>query len=146
MKKQLLSLSTTLFLLLFSGCASGPYEARVERMTTGERASPILLLDHDLERTLVVDGPVLTHRNKQGLLTIQVSLRNSTSDESLNLQAQTLFRDAQGRALYTSVGSESAWQTLSLSPCQTVIYKQQALTKAATTFTVQIRYLQRETP
>ena len=100
----------------------------------------VVLLNHDLKRTLAVDRPIVAQRNESGLLTIQVGLRNRTNDESLQIQAQTLFFDALGNVLYSQPGSETAWQTLTVSPNQTLYYKSQALTAEAARFTVRGRY------
>ena len=100
----------------------------------------VVLLNHDLKRTLAVDRPIVAQRTESGLLAIQVGLRNRTNDHNLQIQVQTLFFDALGTVLYSQPGSETAWQTLTVSPNQTLYYKSQALTAEAARFTVRVRY------
>lgn len=129
--------------LLSSGCRApeGPYVA-VARPDSAEAAgAPVVLLDYDLKRTLAVDRPPLVSRGPNGHLTVQVGLRNRTNNETLQVQAQTLFMDETGRVLYSQLGAEMAWQTMSISPNQTVYYTAAALSPEASRFTVRVRYL-----
>ncbi|NJK92476.1 MAG: hypothetical protein HC904_11975 [Blastochloris sp.] len=132
----------TLFLAL-SACTHGPYTPKTEPEKPEARGLPIVLLDKDLRRTLSVDVPVNSSRNSVGNLVVQVPLRNRTNDETLQIQVQTLFRDSNGRVLYSEPGSEPAWTPMMLTPNQSGLYQQASLTPEAAQFTIRVRYLAR---
>ncbi len=127
----------------FLGCHSAPYTPKADPSNAEIAGAPVVILDEDLRSDLNVDQNVLAQRNANNLLAIQVTLRNTTDDERLNIQVQTIFKDDNGRVLYSQTGSEPAWQPLSLSPGQVSYYTQSALTPEATRFTVRIRYAPR---
>jgi 5-hydroxyisourate hydrolase-like protein (transthyretin family) len=126
--------------LIFSSCTHGPYTPKSDPQKAEARGLPIVFLDKDLRRTLSVDVPVTTATTPAGNLEIQVPFRNRTNNEVLHLQIQTLFRNSAGRVLYSEPGSEPAWTTINLSPNQSAYYKQSALSKEATAFTIRVRY------
>jgi hypothetical protein len=128
-----------------TGCVApeGPYVAVAKPDGPEASGAPVVLLNYDLKRTLAVDRPPIVVRNPNGHMTIQVGLRNRTDDESLQLQVQTMFMDDTGRVLYSQLGSEAAWQTITVSPNQTVHYTAAALSPEATRFTVRVRHLAR---
>ncbi|MDD5262585.1 MAG: hypothetical protein PHD76_12135 [Methylacidiphilales bacterium] len=135
-----LALSTA---ALFVGCSQGAYTPKSDPSSAEAQGFPVVYLDKDLRRVLAADNPVSVGKTEAGFLSVQCGLRNMTNDETLYIQAQTLFRNPAGQVLYTDVGSEPAWQTLTLTPGQTVYYKQSALTAEASNFTVRVRYLAR---
>ncbi|MCC7519975.1 MAG: hypothetical protein IT578_12425 [Verrucomicrobiae bacterium] len=125
---------------LAAGCASGPYASKTDRPNLElESEAPVVFLNKDLRRVLDTGSPVAT-RTAAKALSVQVALRNRTDDEILHLQAQTLFKDDQGRVLYSQIGSEPVWQPMVLTPGQTVYYTQSALTPEAVKFVVRVRY------
>jgi hypothetical protein len=130
-------------LLATSGCTTPPYDPK-PNTAAATAGSKIVFIDKDLRRVLTVDS-IGDCRTAAGLLTLtQVALRNTTNDETLALQIQTIFLTADGEALYTGPGSDTAWQNLTLTPGQTAYYKQNALTPAAQTYTIRIRYMNRK--
>lgn len=131
---------------LFAGCASGPYTTKTDRPNLElEGDAPAVLLDKDLQRVLDA-GPTMVTRTANKSLSLQVSLRNRTNDETLPIQVQTVFKDDQDRVLYTQTGSEPAWQPLVLTPGQVAYYTQSALTPEATKFVVRVRYAPKPLP
>jgi hypothetical protein len=125
------------------GCSTPPEGAyvAVAKPNSPEPAGvPVVLMNYDLQRTLAVDNPILTERDAANRLRLQVGLRNRTNNENLQIQVQTLWKNDVGRVLYSEPGSEAAWQTLTISPNQTLFYSQTALTPEATKFTVRVRY------
>jgi uncharacterized protein YcfL len=138
---NLLALAVTVFAI--GGCTQPPYDSKTN-MAAAAGDSKIMFIDKDLRRTLtaketfVAQGLVGTPRH------IQVALRNITNDETVSIQVQTIFFDANGQALYTDVGSEAAWQNFTLTPGQTVYYKQNSLNGEAASYRVSVRYMNRK--
>jgi len=129
--------------LAFTGCSQGAYTPKSDPASVEAQGLPVAYEDKDLRRVLAVDNPIVAGRTTAGFINVQAGLRNMTNDETLNIQVQTLFRNPSGLVLYSDMGSEPAWQTLTLTPGQTAYYKQSALTAEATNFTIRVRYLQR---
>lgn len=126
------------------GCTTyseGPYVAVAKPNKAPGPGRPIVLLNGELISMLAVDHAPSVQRNGNGLLQIQVGIRNRTNDKRLMLQLQTLFFNEAGKVLYSQPGSEAAWQTMTLSPNQTDFYSQQSLTPEAASYVVQIRQL-----
>jgi hypothetical protein len=136
--KLILSLA---LVVLLSACASGPYKPKAEPHNIETIGESVILLNKDLRRTLAVDQQPQAQRNANDLLRIQVPLRNSTNDEMLYIQVQTIFRNEAGMVLYNEMGSEAPWQTVTLMPNQSYYYTQQALSPEASKFVVRVRYL-----
>ena len=132
----------TIAVVVVAGCKTpeGPYVAVAKPNNPEAAGAPIVLLNNDLLRTLAVDKPVLVDRDSVNRLRIQVGLRNRVDNEILQIQVQTLWRNDAGRVLYSQPGSEAAWVTMTVSPGQTVVYSQTALTAEATRFSIQVRY------
>jgi hypothetical protein len=129
-------------LAVLTGCAGeGPYRAAANPNSLEVAGAPVVVLDTDLQRTLAVDTPVLETRSAAGLLAIQVGLRNRRSDEQLQIQVQTIFKDKNGIVLNSVPGAEAPWTTLTLSQNELVNYTAQALQPEAVKYTVRIRYL-----
>jgi hypothetical protein len=126
-----------------AGCKTpeGAYVAVAKPDSPEAAGQPVVLLNHDLTRTLAVDQRPVVDRTANGSLRVQVGLRNRTDHEVLQVQAQALFFNDAGRVLYSQPGSETAWQSLTISPNQTEYYTGQAMTPEATRYTVRIRYL-----
>lgn len=124
------------------GCTTpeGAYRPVAKPDSPEAAGASVVLLNYDLKRTLAVDTPVLTDRDPAGRLRVQVGLRNRTDRENLQIQVQTLWKNEAGRVLYNEPGSETAWQTLTISRNQTYYYSQTALTTEATHYTIRIRY------
>ena len=139
MKKLLLPLVAVALI----ACSSGPYVPSADSNSPEATNKPVVLLDQDLERTIAVDKQPIASRNAQNRLTIQLGLRNRTGKEVIQVQAQTIFKDANGQVLYTGNGNEPAWDTLALTPNETKYYSQSALTDEAVKYTVRVRYLAR---
>lgn len=140
MKTRILTMLATLAtLLLITSCATGPYESKNDSAATTPPPEPVQLLDKDLRRTLTVVSTIAT-RDASNRLTIQSAFRNRTNDEDLHIQVQTVFYDKSGFILYSSTGSQPSWQSIRLTPNQTVNYAQTALTAEAANFTIRIRY------
>ncbi|HTS17455.1 MAG TPA: hypothetical protein VMP11_07775 [Verrucomicrobiae bacterium] len=141
MKLQALAFIVGLAVAL-TGCKTpeGAYVAVANPGSPEAAGVPVVLLNYDLTRTLAVDRPPLVDRDSAGRLRIQVGLRNRVDQEKLQIQVQTVWMNDAGRVLYSDIGSEAAWQTLSISPNQTLYYNQTALTDEATRFTVRVRY------
>ena len=135
-----LALCTALFV---AACSQGAYTPKSDPLTAEATGSPVVFLDKDLRRVLAADTPVIAGKTPAGYLSLQAGLRNMTNDETLYIQVQTLFRNTGGQVLYTSMGSEPAWDSLTVTPGQTVYYKQNALSAEATQFTIRVRYLAR---
>jgi|SRR6266850_1896771 len=128
--------------ILLAGCTTpeGAYVAVAKPNSPEAAGAAVVLLNNDLIRTLAVDKPVLVDRDSVNRLRVQVGLRNRVDDENLQIQVQTLWMDDVGRVLYNQPGSEAAWQTMTVSPNQTVYYSQTALTAEATRFSIRVRY------
>ncbi|HVM62700.1 MAG TPA: hypothetical protein VMV72_17695 [Verrucomicrobiae bacterium] len=141
MKLQALVITVGLAVIL-AGCKTpeGAYVAVANPASPEAVGVPVALLNYDLTRTLAVDRPPAVDRDSTGRLRIQVGLRNRTDQERLQIQVQTVWMNDAGRVLYSDTGSEAAWQTLSISPNQSLYYSQTALTDEATRFTVRVRY------
>lgn len=123
-----------------SGCAEEGPAAPVGNMASPETAgAPVVLLDRDLSDDIAVDL-IRTGPNQNHYLTVQANLRNRTGHD-MELQVQSLFYDAKGSILNSSLGNETAWTTLVLTANQTVSYRAQALTTDGDRFTVRVRYL-----
>jgi uncharacterized protein YcfL len=127
------------------GCKSPPPEGAyvaVAKPGSPEAAGvKVVLLNYKLTQTLAVDRPPIATRDSNNRLSVQVPLRNRTNDQKLQLQVQTLYFNPAGMVLYSQLGSESAWQTITLSPNQTSYYTSTALTSEAENFTVRVRYM-----
>jgi hypothetical protein len=139
-----MKIKSFIFLLLacfVAGCSSGPYKPKANAYTNESIGGPVVFLNEDLRRTLAVDPNIVAEKNENKLLKIQTNLRNRTDDEMLYIQVQTIFSNDEGMVLYSQPGSEAPWQTLTLSPNQTINYTQQALTAEASRFIIRIRYL-----
>lgn len=144
MRRTLMLAVTAMVLVAVTGCKTPPEGAYVpegNRESPEARGSQVVLLNHDLIRTLAVDQPLTVGRTDNGSQRLQVGLRNRTNDEVLQLQAQTLWFNESHRVLYSEPGSEAAWQTITISPNQTYYYKSAALTPEAAQFTVRVRYV-----
>lgn len=128
---------------LLAACSQGAYTPKSDPTSAEATGSPVVFLDKDLRRVLAVDRGVIAGKTEAGYLGVQAGLRNMTNDETLYIQVQTLFRNAGGQVLYTSMGSEPAWDSLTVTPGQTVYYKQNALSAEATQFTIRVRYMAR---
>src|SRR5580704_8082109 len=127
---------TTGMVILLAGCQTpeGAYVAVANPNSPAAAGVTVVLLNYDLTRTLAVDKPVLVDRDSVNRLRVQVGLRNRVHDENLQIQVQTLWMNDAGRVLFSETGSEAAWQTMTISPNQTVYYSQTALTTEATRF------------
>lgn len=140
--KQTALLSVSSLALVLGACVSGPYKADSSTDNIAVTNRPRLqLLDTDLKRTVASDKPPTVMRNSNGMLVVQAPLRNKTTDETLQLQVQTIFRDKNGLVLYGTPGSDVAWEAITLSPSQTVVYTQQSMSPAAVDFTINVRYV-----
>ena len=128
---------------LLAACKApeGSYVAVANPNSPEASGAPVVLLNYDLTRTLAVDKPVTVDRDSSNRLRVQVGLRNRVDDENLQLQAQTLWMNDTGRVLYSETGSEAPWQTLTISPNQTLYYSQTALTPEAVKFSIRVRYI-----
>ncbi|MDR1191105.1 MAG: hypothetical protein LBK60_05480 [Verrucomicrobiales bacterium] len=140
---KLLALTLTAGALTLGGCVNPPYAPKTNVTGSAAAGTKVVFIDKDLRRVLFVDR-VSDGLTDAGLLKLQAALRNTTNDETLAVQLQTIFHTADGEALYTDVGSESAWQNFTLTPGQTVYYQQNALTVSARSYTVRVRYLNRK--
>ncbi|MDR1190266.1 MAG: hypothetical protein LBK60_01200 [Verrucomicrobiales bacterium] len=141
--KKLLSLSAVFAAVVaVSACSHPPYGSKDGALAPAAGAAQVVYLDKDLRRVLVADQLVET-RNAAGLLETQVALRNATNDETLTVQARVIFSDAAGVALYLSAGTDAAWHVYTLTPGQTVRHRENALTEAATSARIEVRYLAR---
>ena len=127
---------------MLAGCKApeGAYVAVANPNSPAAAGTSVVLLNYDLTRTLAVDKPVLVDRDATSRVRVQVGLRNRVDDENLQIQVQTLWMNDAGRVLYSETGSEAAWQTMTISPNQTVYYSQTALTTEATRFSIRVRY------
>jgi uncharacterized protein YcfL len=137
--------------VLLTGCyapGSKPPEADVPEgayIAVAKPGSPeatgqkVVLLNYELIKRIAVDRPVLARRDEAARLSVQVGLRNRTNNETLQVQVQIVFFDDSGRALYTDLGSEAAWQSLAIAPNQTMYYGQTALTPEAAQYTIRVR-------
>jgi hypothetical protein len=125
-----------------AGCGTpeGAYVAVAKPNSPEAAGAQVVLLSHDLIRTLAVDKPVQVDRDAVGRLRVQVGLRNRVDKENLQIQVQTLWMNDAGRVLYSQPGSETAWQSMSVSPNLTVYYSQTALTTEATKYSIRVRY------
>jgi hypothetical protein len=128
---------------LFSACTSGPYVPKAYPDSPEVAGARVVFLDKDLLRTTAVDHPGVLVRNGNHRLVLQLPIRNRRNDETIQIQVQTLFKNAAGQVLYSEPGSEAAWQTIVLSANQLTTYTRTALTSEAVDYTVRIRYAQR---
>jgi hypothetical protein len=139
-----LTLAATCAVFVLAGCTTypeGPYVAVAKPNSPEAAGKPVVLLNSDLVKRLAVDHAPIVRRNANGLLEIQVPLRNRTDDQGLRIQVQTLFFNESGQVLYSQPGSEAAWEMLPLKPNQTTYYTQQSLTPEATRFVVRVRQI-----
>jgi hypothetical protein len=120
--------------VLFSACTSGPYVPKAYPDSPEVAGARVVFLDKDLLRTTAVDHSAVLVRNGNHRLVLQLPIRNRRNDETIQIQVQTLFKNAAGQVLYSEPGSEAAWQTIVLSANQLTNYR--ALPK--TTFEFQI--------
>jgi len=127
---------------LWLGCSSGPYLPDADPQSPEAAGKKVVLFDEDLEDAVAVDHPPIAARNAHNILTVQASLRNQTS-KALNIQVQTLFKDSKGMILYNDLGSEVAWQSMTLSANETKSFTQNAMTPEATQFIVRVRLMNR---
>jgi hypothetical protein len=123
--------------LLLAACTHGPYTPKPGPLNPETQGAPLVLLDKDLRRTLSADGPIQASRTSAGQLQAEASLRNRTNDETLSIAVQTVFRDAQGRAL----DAAPPWKNYTLSPNQSIIHQATSVSPAAESFTLRVRYL-----
>ncbi|MFH1067626.1 MAG: DUF1425 domain-containing protein [bacterium] len=126
--------------VLLTACASGPYQPEPQSLNAETSGAPVIFLDEGLVDNLAVDRNVLVQRDDAQRLKIQATMRNRTDDETLHIQVQTVWRNKSGIALYSETGSESAWQTIMLTPNQSSTYTQTALTSEASQYTIRVRY------
>ena len=141
MKLQELMLTAGLVILL-AGCRTteGAYVAVADPNSPEAAGAPVALLNYDLTRTMAVDKPPIVDRDAASRLRVQIGLRNRVDNENLQIQVQTLWMNDTGRVLYSEPGSEAPWQTLTVSPNQTLYYSQTSLTPEATRFSIRVRY------
>jgi hypothetical protein len=141
MKLQELMLTAGLVILL-AGCRTpeGAYVAVADPNSPEAAGAPVVLLNYDLTRTIAVDKPPIVDRDATSRLRVQIGLRNRVDNENLQIQVQTLWMNDAGRVLYSEPGSEAPWQTLTVSPNQTLYYSQTSLTPEATRFSIRVRY------
>jgi len=129
---------------VLAGCAGkGAYTPKSVPDSPETAGAPVVLLDKDLRRTVAVDM-VYHGKNPNGMFTVQANIRGRVFDEHLQIQVQTLYKNAAGQVLYSQPGSEPAWDTYPLSPHQTIFYTNQSLTDEAASAMVRIRYLARQ--
>jgi hypothetical protein len=128
--------------ILLAGCRTpeGAYVAVADPNSPEAAGAPVVLLNYDLTRTMAVDKPPIVDRDATSRLRVQIGLRNRVDDENLQIQVQTLWMNDAGRVLYSEPGSEAPWQTLTVSPNQTLYYSQTSLTPEATRFSIRVRY------
>ena len=117
----------------------GPYVPAAIPGNPEATGKPVVLLNSVLVKKLAVDKAPTVQRNASGQLQIQVGLRNRTDNERLQLQVQTLFFNESGQVLYSQPGSETAWDTIVLTPNQTSYYSATSLTPEAVRFIVRVR-------
>ena len=142
--KSWMTFTASCMALVLAGCTTypeGPYVAVAKPKNPEASGKPVVLLHSSLVQKLAVDHPPIVRRDAGNQLAIQVGLRNRTDSERLRIQVQTLFFDESGHVLYSEPGSEAAWQTLVLSPNETVYYTQQSLTPEAVRYVVRVRYV-----
>ena len=141
MKLQELILTAGLVIML-AGCRTpeGAYVAVADPNSPEAAGAPVALLNYDLTRTMAVDKPPIVDRDATSRLRVQIGLRNRVDNENLQVQVQTLWMNDVGRVLYSEPGSEAPWQTLTISPNQTLYYSQTSLTTEATRFSIRVRY------
>ena len=139
------SLKTLLLLvaasLVLGGCATGPYEPQGNSKSAETSGDKAVILDEGLVDQIAVDK-VTSGKKSSGLLFVQANLRNRTRKD-LEIQAQTVYKDAGGLPLYSSGGNEAAWTTLVLTANGTTTYRSQATSPAAEQFTIRLRLLHR---
>jgi uncharacterized protein DUF1425 len=140
-KLQELMLTAGMMILL-AGCQTpeGAYVALANPNSPEAAGAPVVLLNYDLTRTLAVDKAPVVDRDAANRLRVQVGLRSRVDNENLQIQVQTLWMDDSGRVLYSEPGSEASWQTLTISPNQTLYYSQVSLTPEAIRFSIRVRY------
>src|SRR6266446_6603041 len=89
--------------LVLVGCTTypeGPYVAVAKPGSPEASGKPVVLLNSSLVQRLAVDLAPNVSRSANGLLEIQVGLRNRTDDEKLQIQVQTLFFNDSRQVLY----------------------------------------------
>jgi len=118
---------TWLLSLLLAACGGGPTLAMRQEQGVLAAQEKVIVQSKFLEKNLVVDGEIRYWRSASNLLHVQVPIRNTSHDQVLNLQLQTLFKDEQGRVL----SQAGEWDTLSLTPGSVVFYQQSAMNEAA---------------
>ena len=139
MKLQILA---SVVIVAVAGCKApeGAYVPSAKPRSPESAGVNVVLLNHELKRTLAMDKPALVDRDEAGRLRVQVALRNRLNNDSLHLQVQTLWKDDTGRVLYSEPGSAAPWLSYRLTPNQTIYYTQTALTEQATQYTIRVRY------
>jgi len=121
------------FLLVGVGCQTqGPY-APLKRGTSLEGTESLVLLDKPLQKLISVDAQRASYTT-EGRIIAEAILRNN-SDNAVNVQAQTVFKDDAG----FSSGDETAWVTLILPPNGQSTYKAVALNERSQQYSIRIR-------
>jgi len=133
--------------ILLAACSSGPYASKTDEPSPVAYGggNQVLLADKDLRRTLTVENVTYT-RDSLGRLQVQANVRNRTNDEKLSIQIQTAYFDKAGRVLYSNSGNSLPWENFVLTPNQSMIYNQTALTSEAAEYRIQIRYTTNRKP
>jgi hypothetical protein len=141
MKKNLI-LSAFAALAFLTACSQGPYTSKPPGTSPQAETAPAVFLDKDLRRVLSVVGDMLAQRVGDRLK-VQVALRNRTNDETLHIEVQTVFFNANGQMLYNDQGNALPWIPYTLTPNQTVTVIQTSLTGEAASAQVRVRYSQK---
>lgn len=137
MKKMITRVAVCLLLipLLLGGMAcrtQGPY-APLKHGTSLEETESLVLLDKPLQKMVSVDSQRAGY-TPDGRMVAEAVVRNNSS-QTLNIQAQTVFKDGSG----FSSGDETAWETLILQPNAQSTYRASALNKNSAKYTIRIR-------
>jgi uncharacterized protein YcfL len=127
--------------LALGGCATGPYEPQGDSKSAETAGAKAVILDEGLVDKVAVDK-VSSGKKSSGLLFVQANIRNRTRKD-IEIQAQTVYKDAGGLSLYSSSGNEAAWTTLVLTANGTTTYRSQATSPVAEQFTIRLRLLHR---
>jgi type IV pilus biogenesis protein CpaD/CtpE len=147
MPKQIQTLNllalTAIATLAISGCSNPPYDSKNNVSGAAATSSTVVFIDKDLRRTLIAQDTSVSGQTGT-TLKVAATLRNITNDQTLSIQVQTQFFDANHQSLYTNVGSETAWQNFTLTPGQAAYYKQNSLTSEARSYQISVRYMNRQ--
>ena len=121
---------------LCAGCAHGPFQARGPRGEEDvlEQTETLVLMDRKLLDDLSITGQKADWTS-DARLKVRALIKNRIR-ETIRLQVQTIFKDADGFA----TGDETNWELVLLGPHETHDYSCTAMNTKAQKYVIRVRY------